>query len=124
MRTFRMGLDAVDGLEGAGLDMGGATRLLPQKRCAPLTVPFFCALPADLGALFGWFWFVLNGMPLKRSSSLLRSEIDGLVVHDRDKGIGITRTLLGDNLAASSTFGIPVNMRLFMRDGKENEEEG
>lgn len=124
MRTFRMGLDAVDGLEGAGLDMGGATRLLPQKRCAPLTVPFFCTLPADLGALFGWFCCVFNGMPLKRSSSLLRSELDRLVVHDRDKGIGITRTLLGGNLAASSTIGIPVNMRLFMRDGKENEEEG
>ena len=63
-------------------------------------------------------------MPLNRSSSLLRSKIDGLVVHDRDKRIGIIRTLLGDNLAASSTFGIPVNMRLFMRGGKENGEEG
>lgn len=118
-----MGLDAIDGLEGAGLDMGGATRLLPQKRCVPLTVPFFCALPADFGALFGWFCFVFNGMPLKRSSSLLRSELDRLVVHDRDKGIGITRTLLGDNRAASSTLGIFVNMMLFMRDGKENGEE-
>ena len=123
LRTARMGLDAIDGLGGAGRGMGGVTRSLPQNRCVPFTTPFLCAFPADFGALFEWFCFVFNGMPLNRSSSLLHSELDGLMVHDRDKGIGITRTLLGESLTASNTLGILVNRRLFMRDGKENEEE-